>query len=84
MAKGFKSGGRVQGSTNLITREVRESLLSVFNEQVDRISITTDLSELRARNEVMRTILPYIVARLGFESANGDTSPVIVQVHGNI
>jgi hypothetical protein len=84
MAKGFKSGGRVQGSVNLITREVRESLLSVFNEQVERISITNELSELRARNEVIRTILPYIVPRLAYEGANGEVSPVVVQVHGNI
>ena len=84
MAKGFKSGGRVQGSTNLITREVRESLLNVFNDQVERISTTNELSELRARNEVIRTILPYIAPRLAYETANGEASPVVVQVHGNI
>ena len=45
---------------------------------------TTDINELRARNEVIRTILPFLVAKVGYEVTETTQPPVVVKIHGNI
>lgn len=82
--KGMKTGGRLPGSTNLITREVKERLLTLLNDQMEVIYQTIDINELRARNEVIRTILPYLIAKVGYEVTETTQPPVVVKIHGNI
>lgn len=82
--KGMKTGGRLAGTPNLITREVKERLLTLLNDQMEYLYNTTDINELRARNEVIRTILPFLVAKVGYEVTETTQPPVVVKIHGNI
>lgn len=83
MATGFKSGGRQAGTPNKITQDARERLYAIMDAQVDVLLNSDDLVRLRASNEVLRTILPYVLPRL--KDATGETlEPVIVQIHGNL
>lgn len=76
------NSGRKAGTPNLITREMREKLFDLATLQISAINESKDLFHVRVSNEVLRTILPYLMPRVISDSEFHD--PVIVQVHGNI
>jgi hypothetical protein len=85
MPAGYKvhGSGRKIGSLNVITREMKEQLKELAEMQIEAIQNTIDANELRTRNEILRTLLPYLMPRCATKIDVGE-SPIVVQVHGNI
>jgi hypothetical protein len=85
MPLGYKieNSGRKAGTPNLITREMKEKLSELAIAQISAINTSTDIFEVRVSNEILRTILPYLMPRVMPEITEMH-EPVIVQIHGNI
>lgn len=64
MARGYKTGGREQGTPNKVTRDVREVLKSIVEDELK--SLPEKLKELDSKDrlEIVVKLLPYVVPRL--------------------
>lgn len=64
MARGYKTGGREPGVPNRITKDVREVLKKIVEDELK--SLPQKLQELDSRDrlEVVIKLLPYVVPRL--------------------
>jgi hypothetical protein len=64
MAKGKKTGGRAQGTPNLLTKELREMLKSIVFKELDHIPETLEKLDADKRLEVVIKLLPYILPKV--------------------
>jgi len=61
MAKGYKTGGRVKGTPNKATAEIRQTIMRIINE-----GITTEfINELAPdkKADVLLRLLPYVISK---------------------
>ena len=73
MAKGIKTGGRVQGTANLLTSELRDVLKGIIRKELELIPATLEKMEPEKRAEVVLKLLPYILSKVeSVTMANGE------------
>ena len=68
MAKGFKTGGREQGTPNKLTKELRTALKNILANELENIPEQLNKLEPKDRLEILVKLLPYAVSKL--ESVN--------------
>jgi hypothetical protein len=64
MAKGIKTGGRAQGSSNLLTAELRETLKNILSKELELIPATLESMTPDKRLDVALKLLPYILPKV--------------------
>jgi len=65
-----KFGGRQQGTPNKITNEVRQSINSFIQNNIDKMQNSFDLLEAKEKLYFIEKLFKYIVPVLGSSSAN--------------
>jgi hypothetical protein len=73
MAKGIKTGGRLQGTPNLITKEMREILIGIIAKEIEIIPETLAKLESEKRLELIIKLLPYVLPKLESLSIHDET-----------
>lgn len=68
MAKGIKTGGRVAGTPNRLTKELRKVLKDLLYQELETLSSHLDSLESKERLEILIKLLPYAVPKV--ESVN--------------
>ena len=64
MAKRIKTGGRVQGTPNLLTKEMREILNNVISKEIEELQETLSKLEPAKRLELVVKLLPFVIPRM--------------------
>lgn len=64
MAKGQKTGGRTEGTPNVLTRELRTVLKNILHNEIELISEHFSKLEPKDRLELLIKFLPYAVPKL--------------------
>ncbi len=64
MAKGFKTGGRKKGTPNKLTREVRESLSAIIDNELEQLPEWLEQLDTKDRLDVLCKLLPYVLPKL--------------------
>ena len=68
MAKGIKTGGRIAGTPNRLTKELRKVLKDLLYQELETLSSHLDSLEPKERLEIIIKLLPYAVPKV--ESVN--------------
>ncbi|HOX74757.1 MAG TPA: hypothetical protein PK521_15800 [Bacteroidales bacterium] len=63
MAKGMKTGGRVQGTPNKLTSEMREALKTILNREIEILPRLLEKMKPEKRAEVLSRLLPFIMPK---------------------
>ena len=85
MAKGFKSGGRVAGSTNRLSSAVRETLAKGFNGEFEKIAeYMREIDCPKEKLEIMMKVLPYLCPKLSERIDTEDEARPMVLFQQNI
>ena len=77
--RGVKTGGREQGTPNKITKETREVLKDIIENNLERLESDLESLEAKDRWDIIIRLLPYTLPKadlLGFK--NDKTITVIV------
>ncbi len=64
MAKGIKTGGRKQGTPNILTREIRAILKGIIAKELETLPATIEKFEPEKRLEIILKLLPYVLPRV--------------------
>jgi len=64
MAKRIKTGGRVQGTPNLLTKEMREILNCVISKELEMLPETFKKLDAEKRLEVVIKLLPFVLPKM--------------------
>jgi hypothetical protein len=64
MAKGKKTGGREQGTPNLLTKEMRAILKSIIAKELELLPETLEKLEPEKRAEIVLKLLPYVLPKI--------------------
>lgn len=64
MAKGIKTGGRKQGTPNILTREIRAILKGIIAKELETLPATIEQFEPEKRLEIILKLLPYVLPRV--------------------
>jgi hypothetical protein len=67
MAKGIKTGGRVKGSLNLNSKEVRNIIKEVIDNELHNIEDLLNELQPRERLDFIIKLLPYVLSKLAPE-----------------
>ena len=63
MAKGNKTGGRVQGTPNKLTAEMRETLKTILNKEIEILPELLKKMDPEKRAEILTRLLPFIMPK---------------------
>ena len=64
MAKGYKTGGREQGTPNKLTKELRAALKNLLADEINNIPGQLKKLEPKDRLEIIIKILPYALPKI--------------------
>ncbi|HOY32614.1 MAG TPA: hypothetical protein PKW80_12120 [Bacteroidales bacterium] len=64
MAKGKKTGGREQGTPNLLTKELRSILKSIISKELELLPETLEKLEPEKRTEIVLKLLPFVLPKV--------------------
>ena len=64
MAKGQKTGGREQGTPNVLTKEMRGILKGIIAKELQTLPETIEKLEPDKRTEVILKLLPYVLPKI--------------------
>ena len=64
MANGYKTGGRIKGVPNKLTKELRTVLKNVLAKEIEKISDTLEQLEPKDRLEMVIKLLPYALPKV--------------------
>ena len=64
MAKGSKTGGRKQGTPNILTREIRSVLKGIIAKELETLPATIEKFEPEKRLDIILKLLPYVLPRV--------------------
>ena len=70
MAKGEKTGGRVKGTPNRLTKELRTVLKDVIYRELESIEGRMDKLTARERIEITIKLMPYVFPKMESISHN--------------
>ncbi|MDY6915798.1 MAG: hypothetical protein SVM86_05755 [Candidatus Cloacimonadota bacterium] len=77
MARGFKTGGREQGTPNKITGELRELLKTTLEGELNQVKKYFDsIDDPEKKLELLSRFLPYVVPKLNAVEMNADVNKV--------
>jgi len=62
--KGTKTGGRVAGTPNKVTKELRETLKQIVDGELQTLSATLATLPARERLDVLIKIMPYCLPKI--------------------
>lgn len=71
MAKGTKTGGRLKGTPNKLTKEIRVVLKKIMAEELKSIPEILNSLEPRERLELLIKLMPYVLPKI--QSVNHTT-----------
>lgn len=77
--KGKKVGGRVQGSVNIITAEVRQRLKLIFDNEIEYLEANLKSLIPKDRINFLVSILPYMISKMPTETIITETQPLRFQ-----
>jgi len=78
MAKGFKTGGREQGTPNKITGELREVLTTALEGELNKVkNYFNSIEEPEKKLELLSKFLPYVLPKLNAIEMEGNPPPAI-------
>ncbi len=87
MAKGIKTGGRGIGSLNHTTKEVRNILKEVIDNELHHIEDLLNELPTRERLDFIIKLLPYVLSKLAPEPIEQPKEPIkqfeVVVLKGN-
>ncbi|WKL47632.1 hypothetical protein Q1W71_22085 [Flavobacterium pectinovorum] len=83
MATGKKTGGRVAGTPNRTTKETKELLQKIVNNEIDNLGEMLGKLEPLERVNAIAKLLPYIVPKQSEVSVNEPETPkkLIIKVN---
>ncbi len=64
MAKGMKTGGRQQGTPNIVTRELRSVLKQIVANELQQLQTTIQGMEPEKRIDVILKLIPYVLPKV--------------------
>jgi hypothetical protein len=64
MAKGYKTGGREQGTPNRLTKELRAALKNILAKELESIPGQLEKLEPRDRLEMIIKLMPYALPKI--------------------
>jgi len=77
MARGFKTGGREQGTPNKITGELRDVLKTTLEGELNQVKNYFDsIDDPEKKLELLSRFLPYVVPKLNAIEMNADVNKV--------
>ncbi len=74
MAKGIKTGGRIQGTPNLLTKDMREILIGIISKEIETMPETLAKLDSERRLELIIKLLPYVLPKLENLSIQDETN----------
>lgn len=77
MKKNF--GGRPAGSQNKVTKEMRDSLKLIFDNELSLLSDKLELLDTKDRINFFVSILPYMISKMPTETIITETQPLRFQ-----
>jgi hypothetical protein len=87
MAKGIKTGGRVIGSLNHTSKEVRNILKEVIDNELHNIDDLLNELSTKDRLDFIIKLLPYVLSKLAPEPIEQPKEPIkqfeVVVLKGN-
>lgn len=76
MAKGIKTGGRVKGSLNVTSNEMRNILKEVIDNELHNIDSLLNELPTRERLDYIIKLMPYVLSKLAPESIEQPKEPI--------
>lgn len=76
MATGIKTGGRNKGTPNKVTKELREKIKSIVDNEITIIKESLKDLEPRDRMDFIIKLLPYVLPK-ATEEEGKDLQPII-------
>ncbi len=70
--KGLKTGGRVQGTPNAITSDLRAKINTIVEKQIDNIEADLQALEPKERLQIVEKLISYCVPKLQAQSIEID------------
>lgn len=64
MAKGKKTGGRVKGTPNRLTKEIREILKNLIFTELENFQTYFDELEPKEKMEIVYKLMPYVLPKV--------------------
>ena len=64
MTKKIKTGGRVQGTPNRLTKEIRELLKDIIEKEIVSMPETLKDLEPKEKLEIISKFLPYVLPKI--------------------
>ncbi len=64
MAKGEKTGGRVKGTPNKLTKEIRIVLKNLMAKEIENLPDILEQLEPRERADLLMKIMPYVLPKV--------------------
>ncbi len=64
MATGIKTGGRTSGTPNKTTKEIRNVLKGVINNELENIQSLLNEMQPKERLEVVIKLIPYVLPKI--------------------
>ncbi len=77
MAKGIKTGGRDQGTPNKLTKELREALKTIIDNEIEILPQLLKEMKPDKRAEILSRLLPFVIPK-NFNIM--DTGPIEIKV----
>lgn len=63
MAKGFKTGGRTKGKPNILTQKIRDSLILILNDEIEKLPILINELPNKDRVFLLAKLLPLVIPK---------------------
>jgi vacuolar-type H+-ATPase subunit E/Vma4 len=64
MAIGIKTGGREKGTPNKLTKELRENLKNIIDNELNNLSDNLAQLDTKERLEILIKFLPYVLPKV--------------------
>jgi hypothetical protein len=64
MAIGIKTGGREKGTPNKLTKELRENLKNIIDNELNNLSDNFAQLDAKERLEILIKFLPYVLPKV--------------------
>lgn len=79
----IKTGGRLKGTPNRMTKESKAILAEIVNNEIENLPALMEQLEPRERAYILVKLLPYVVPKLNPNEME-NREPVIIQIPANL